>query len=278
MECSGKTSKDGMRELQNTKIEQNLAGIKRKIAVMSGKGGVGKSTVAVNLAVYLSEKGYKTGLMDVDLHGPSVPTILGIKGFPIEVGENKIIPVQYSPNLKVISIEGLLKDTDEALIWRGPMKIGVIRQFISDIDWGVLDFLIIDSPPGTGDEPLTIAQEIKGAEALIITTPQEVSMADVRKSVNFCKTLKMPIIGLIENMSGFVCPGCGKRTDIFKAGTGAAAAEKMGINFLGALPIEPKIMTQSDKGAPFAKETGAESFKIFDEIAGNVLAYKGKQK
>ena len=271
MECSGNQNKDEIRVQQNKKIIENLSRIKRKIAVLSGKGGVGKSTIAVNLAVYLAEKGFKVGLLDVDLHGPSVPTILGIKGFPLDMGNNSIIPVNYSENLKAVSVEGLLKDTDDALIWRGPMKIGVIRQFIADVDWGPLDFLIIDSPPGTGDEPLTVAQEIPGAEALIITTPQEVSMSDVRKSVNFCKTLDMPILGLIENMSGFVCPGCGKKTDIFKSGTGEAAAKKMGIKFLGALPIEPGIMGSSDKGAPFVKESASESAKIFGSIVDKIL-------
>jgi len=270
MECSGSGKKDESRDLQNQKIQDNLIKIKRKITVMSGKGGVGKSTIAVNLAVYLAEKGFKTGLMDVDLHGPSVPTILGVKGFPAGLDDGKITPVIYSENLKVISIEGLLRNTDDALIWRGPMKIGVIRQFIADIEWGDLDFLIIDSPPGTGDEPLTVAQDITGAEALIITTPQEVSLSDVRKSVNFCKQLKMPILGLIENMSGFVC-SCGKRTDIFKSGTTASAAEKMGVKYLGSIPIEVEIMASSDKGLPFVRDNNSATASAFKKIADKII-------
>jgi ATP-binding protein involved in chromosome partitioning len=201
-------SRKAQMKIQMGKIRETLQHIKNKILVMSGKGGVGKSSVAAYLSVALAKRGYKVGLMDVDLHGPSIPRILGLKGSLGFGGrEGKMLPIQYLPNMEVMSIETLMgADKDAATIWRGPLKIGVIRQFISDIEWMDLDYLIIDSPPGTGDEPLTVAQTIPDARALIITTPQEISLADVRKSINFCRQVKMEILGLVENMSGLQCP------------------------------------------------------------------------
>ena len=231
---------------QDIEIKERLKRIKYKILVMSGKGGVGKSSVAAYLSVALAKRGYRVGLMDVDLHGPSIPRLLGLNGFvtPGDI-EGKARPVQYLPNMEVISIETLMgEDKDAAMIWRGPLKIGVIRQFISDIDWRNLDYMIIDSPPGTGDEPLTVAQTIPDAMALIVTTPQEISLADVRKSINFCRQVHMTILGMVENMSGLVCPYCGKTIDIFKTKGGMLTAKKEGLRLLGTLPLDPQVVSR----------------------------------
>jgi ATP-binding protein involved in chromosome partitioning len=235
---------------QDLEIKERLDHIKNKILVMSGKGGVGKSSVAAYLSVALAKKGYKVGLMDVDLHGPSIPRILGLKG---NIGpgsmDGKSRPVNYIQNMDVISIESLLgENKDEAVIWRGPLKIGVIRQFIADVEWPDLDYMIIDSPPGTGDEPLTVAQTIPDAKAVIVTTPQEISLADVRKSINFCRQVHMEILGLVENMSGLECPHCGKMIDIFKTHGGMFTAKKEGLRLLGSLPFEPAVVSMGDMG------------------------------
>ena len=237
-------------ELQNKKISETLGHIKNKILVMSGKGGVGKSSVAAYLSVALAGRGYKVGLMDVDLHGPSIPRILGLRGSPGYNGhQGKMLPVRYSQNLEVISIEILMgEDKDAATIWRGPLKIGAIRQFISDIQWSELDYLIIDSPPGTGDEPLTVAQTIRDARALIVTTPQEISLADVRKSINFCRRVKMDILGLVENMSGLKCPYCGKIIEVFKTLGGRETARKENLRLLATLPLELEVVREGDAG------------------------------
>jgi Mrp family chromosome partitioning ATPase/predicted Fe-Mo cluster-binding NifX family protein len=217
---------------------------------MSGKGGVGKSSVAAYLSVALAKKGFKVGLMDVDLHGPSIPRMLGLKGnIGPGASEGKAHPIEYIPNMEVISIEPLMgENKDSATIWRGPLKIGVIRQFIADIDWSDLDYMIIDSPPGTGDEPLTIAQTIPDAKSVIVTTPQEISLADVRKSINFCRQVNMEILGLVENMSGLKCPHCGKMIDIFKTQGGMLTAKREGLNLLGSLPFEPDVVSNGDTG------------------------------
>jgi len=236
-------------EEQQREIRERLEHIKSKIMVMSGKGGVGKSSVAAYLSVALTKRGFKVGLMDVDLHGPSIPRLLGLKG-TVRPGnyEGKMLPVQYFSNMEVISIETLMGDKDAATIWRGPLKGGVIRQFIADIEWGDLDFLIIDSPPGTGDEPLTVAQTISDAKALIVTTPQEISLADVRKSINFCRQVNMRILGLVENMSGLKCPYCGKVIDLFKSRGGEVTAKKENLRLLATLPFEPEVVKEGDAG------------------------------
>lgn len=243
-------SQEDKHSMQDQEIKERLTHIKNKILVMSGKGGVGKSSIAAYLAVSLANKGYKVGLMDVDLHGPSIPRLLGLTGGLLpSAREGKAVPVQFLPNLEVISIESLMgENKDLATIWRGPIKIGVIRQFISDIDWSDLDYLVIDSPPGTGDEPLTVAQTIPDAKAVIVTTPQEISLADVRKSINFCRLVKMEILGLVENMSGLMCPHCGKRIDLFKSRGGQITAEKENLTLLGSLPIEPEVVQRGDLG------------------------------
>jgi len=237
-------------EKQNREIAETLRHIKNKILVMSGKGGVGKSSVAAYLAVALAERGCRVGLMDVDLHGPSIPRILGLKG-SLEFGsqEGKMLPVKYMPNMEVISIETLMgENKDAATIWRGPLKIGAIKQFISDIEWADLDYLVIDSPPGTGDEPLTVAQTIPDAKALIVTTPQEVSLSDVRKSINFCRQVRMEILGLVENMSGLKCPHCGQIVDVFKMNGGQATALKENLRLLAKLPLELEVVKKGDAG------------------------------
>ena len=235
---------------QDVEIKERLHHIKNKILVMSGKGGVGKSSIAAYLSVALAKKGYRVGLMDVDLHGPSIPRMLGLKGNIGPGGsEGKAHPIKYIPNMEVISIEPLMgENKDAATIWRGPLKIGVIRQFIADIDWSDLDYMIIDSPPGTGDEPLTIAQTIPDAKSVIVTTPQEISLADVRKSINFCRQVNMEILGLVENMSGLKCPHCGEMIDIFKTQGGMLTAKKEGLNLLGSLPFEPEVVSKGDTG------------------------------
>jgi len=238
-----------MMEAQDAEIREKLKGFKHKLLVMSGKGGVGKSTIAAYLSVALARKGFRVGLMDVDLHGPSIPRLLGLQGNILSSPEgNKAIPLQYLPNMEVMSIESLLGDKDAATIWRGPLKIGVIKQFIADIAWTNSDYLIIDSPPGTGDEPLTIAQVIPDTKAIIVTTPQEISLADVRKSINFCRQVHMEILGLIENGSGLICPHCGKTIDLYKTNGGMLTAKKAGLTLLGSLPLEPDIVLEGDNG------------------------------
>lgn len=267
------TPGDYKRNQQDEMIQNNLARVRRKILVMSGKGGVGKSTVASYLALVLSEKGKKVGLLDVDLHGPSVGRLMNVQGGLDMAEEGVVRPYGFSDNLGIVSLDMLLGDRDTAVIWRGPLKISAIRQFISDIDWGDLDLLIVDSPPGTGDEPLTVAQTILDAEALIITTPQEISLADVRKSINFCRQVKMHIIGVIENMSGFTCPHCGKKISIFGSGGGKKMADQMGIPFLGEIPLDSQMVEMGDKGRldTLLEMTDTEMNKAYEMIVGRII-------
>ncbi len=243
---------------QDAAVKSSLDKIKNKIIVMSGKGGVGKTSTSVNLSIALSQKGHNVGIMDVDLHGPDVPRMLGLDGMPEVNSNHKLNPMRFSDNLKAISIEAFTPSKDDAIIWRGPLKFSAIRQFIGDVDWGDLDFLVIDSPPGTGDEPLTVAQTIKDARAVIVTTPQEVALADVRKSINFCKTVDMNIFGLVENMSGFACPHCNEMIELFGSGGGERTAKQMGIDFLGSIPFDPKVVACGDTGACY-QETHSDS-------------------
>ncbi|MDD5728814.1 MAG: Mrp/NBP35 family ATP-binding protein [Victivallales bacterium] len=258
--------------LERQELARRMCAVKHKIVVLSGKGGVGKSTVAVNLALALSLEGFKVGLLDVDIHGPSIPTMLNLKNVRIMQGHKGIVPVQVGPNLKVISVAFFLENQDQAVIWRGPMKMGVIKQFLKDVDWGELDFLVVDCPPGTGDEPLSVIQLINNIDgALVVTTPQEVAAADVRRSIAFCAKLEMPVIGVIENMSGFRCPKCNEVTHIFREGGGKKLAAEMKVKFLGSVPIDPAIAEAGDKGTPFvrafADSGSAEEFaKIIEPI------------
>jgi Mrp family chromosome partitioning ATPase len=242
---------------------------------MSGKGGVGKTSTSVNLAMALAKKGYKVGIMDVDMHGPDIPRMLGLEGLLDLTANQKLSPMKYSENLSAVSIESLTQNKDDAIIWRGPLKYSAIRQFIADVEWGEMDYLIIDSPPGTGDEPLTVAQVISDAKAIIVTTPQEVALADVRKSINFCKTVKMEIFGLIENMSGFACPHCGERVDLFGSGGGEKTAIAMGVNFLGKIPFDQNLVACGDAGISY-QEKYADSpvTKAFEDITERMSRLK----
>jgi len=226
----------------------NFKGVKNKIMVLSGKGGVGKSSVAATLALGLAEHGYKVGVMDVDFHGPSIPVIFGLVGEKVTGDEEGIFPVTVAGNLKVISIGLFTEENDSAIIWRGPLKMTAIRQFVEDIHWGKLDYLVIDSPPGTGDEPLSVAQLIPDAWGLIVTTPQELAMADVRKSIVFCRRIGMRILGVVENMSGLVCPHCGESIDIFGRGGAKSMTEKMQVELLASLPLEGEFASWADRG------------------------------
>ncbi|QJA05612.1 P-loop NTPase [Thermosulfurimonas marina] len=267
-------TKSVLLDQQDRRVREQLSRIRHKIMVMSGKGGVGKSTVAVNLAVGLSLQDFMVGLLDVDLHGPNIPKMLGIRKEKLpRRPDGRLGAIVYSPNLKVLSIEPLLPKEDTAVIWRGPLKISAIKQFIGDIDWGKLDYLVIDAPPGTGDEPLTVAKTIPDAYALVVTTPQEVSLIDVQKSINFCRKVKMRILGLVENLSGFICPHCGKELDIFKRGGGERLAEELGIRFLGRIPVDPRVVAAGDAGKPVVGAyPESVTARAFEELVRNVVA------
>lgn len=273
--CSANEKRPGESDQQfedRQTIKRRLNRIKHKIVVMSGKGGVGKSTVAVNMAVSLALSGKKVGLMDVDIHGPSVPTMLNLENSALQSSADGILPVSVG-ELKVMSIGFLLKDSSNAVIWRGPMKMGAIQQFIKDVDWGDLDYLIIDSPPGTGDEPLSVCQIIEDLDgAVIVTTPQKVAITDVEKSISFCRQLDLHVLGIVENMNGFVCPDCGSITHMFKDGGGKKLAEEYSINFLGSIPLDPAIGTACDNGTPFVhKYAKSETAKIFEKVIDPIL-------
>ena len=255
------------------KLQSRLCRITHKIVVLSGKGGVGKSTVAVNLAAALMLSGKRVGLLDVDIHGPSVPTMLGLERETIRGSEDGLLPAERG-GLKVMSLGFLLQNQDDAVIWRGPMKMGVIRQFLKDVVWGDLDYLIIDSPPGTGDEPLSVCQLIGTlAGAVIVTTPQKVAAVDVRKSITFCRRLHVPVLGVIENMSGFVCPKCGEVTQILPSGGGKRIAKDMNVPFLGSIPLDPQLAEACDSGRVFVQYYAATpTAEIVRRIIQPVLA------
>jgi len=250
---------------------ENLEGVKHRLVVMSGKGGVGKSTVASNLAIALSLKGYEVGLLDGDLHGPSIPKMLGLGNRKITGEADGLLPVFAMPNLVVMSIGFLLREDDAPVIWRGPLKMGAIRQFLEEVKWGELDYLIVDLPPGTGDEPLSVAQLMPESDAIIVTTPQDMALLSVRKSINFAKTLKMKIVGIIENMSGLACPHCGKKINLFKTGGGERTALDFVIPFLGQIPIDPRIVEEGDKGIPFVlSQDDSIVVKAFNQIVEKI--------
>jgi ATP-binding protein involved in chromosome partitioning len=249
-----------------------MKNIRHKILVLSGKGGVGKSTIAANLAVWLSMEGGKTGLLDVDIHGPSIPKLLGIEQKILNHQEGKIIPAYYEQMLKVMSIGFLLHSKNDAVIWRGPMKHNVISNFISDVFWGELDYLVVDCPPGTGDEPLSIAQLIPGIDgAVILTTPQQLAVIDVSKCVSFCRQLSMPVLGVIENMAGFICPNCGQKTEIFKGKKGKEIAAELNSPFLGSIPLDPYLALTSDIGKPLIRSDTQSPTKKAMQVAFETL-------
>ncbi|MBN1384837.1 MAG: Mrp/NBP35 family ATP-binding protein [Elusimicrobia bacterium] len=236
-------------------LEKNMSRIKSKILVLSNKGGVGKSAVAVNIAVCLSMKGKKVGLLDADIHGPSVAKMLGFEGKKLSFDSSGLSPYKVNNNLFAVSIASLLETPDSPVIWRGPLKMGVLKQFLAEVNWGQLDFLVVDLPPGTGDEPLSICQMIKDIKgAIVVTTPQDVALLDSRKCVSFLKQLSIPILGILENMSGFTCPHCNKEIELFKIGGGEKASAELGVPFLGKIPFELNIVSSSDEGTPFIEK------------------------
>jgi len=246
------------REFADRVLRERMEQISHKLLVLSGKGGVGKSTVAANLATALAGAGKRVGLLDVDVHGPSIPKLMGLEELPA-LGDDEVLhPVRSAKGVKVMSIGFLLPSENTPVVWRGPRKYHLIRQFLQQVDWGELDFLVIDAPPGTGDEPLAVAELVRPrVSAVLVTTPQDLAVADVRRSVNFCNEVNLPIIGILENMSGLVCPACGHRIELFKSGGGERLAKAMGVRFLGSIPIDPEIVECGDSGKPFAAEPAA---------------------
>lgn len=257
---------------ERTKIAKNMEKVKHKLIVMSGKGGVGKSTVAANLAVALAENS-RVGIVDVDITGPDVPKILGVEDVKLYATEEGIEPAIAYNGVKVISMAYFSAEKDRAVIWRGPLKMKAINQMLGDVHWGELDYMLIDLPPGTSDEPLSIAQNIPDADgAIVVTTPQDVALLDVRKAISFAKALNMPIIGIIENMSGFTCPKCGHHVDIFKKGGGEAAAQELGLTFLGPIPLDADVVVGGDEGKPFVlAHPDSETTKAFQRIVKKIV-------
>jgi len=253
-------------------VAQNMEKISAKILVLSNKGGVGKSFIAVNLAVGLSKKGAKVGLLDADIHGPSTAKMLGFENQKISVSENGFQPYPVNSNLSAISMASFLEDPDMPVIWRGPMKMSALRQFLAEVNWGELDYLVIDSPPGTGDEPLSVIQLIGDLTgAIIVTTPQDIALLDSRKCVNFLRKLSVPVLGIVENMSGFICPHCGNKIDLFKSGGGEKSAKEFEIPFLGKVPFDPKIVESTDNGKAFIESSpDSESAKVLEKISTTI--------
>ena len=258
---------------KNQRLQDNLGRIKHKIMVFSGKGGVGKTTVAVNLACALAAKGFEVGIMDVDVHGPNVAKMLGIEGQRIGGSVDSLEPIAVYPNLKAVSMALLMENQDQPIIWRGPMKMNIIKQFLSEVHWGDLDYLIIDAPPGTGDEPLSVCQLIPNIDCgIVVTTPQDVAILDARKSIMFAKELKIKCTGVVENMSGMVCPHCHKEIELFGTGGGEKAAASLGVAFFGRIPMDPDMIVLGDAGKP-AVAGKTESGRALNAMVDNVIAY-----
>jgi Mrp family chromosome partitioning ATPase len=273
---SGKIPRDlmvGTQASADQEVAERMKNVKHKIAVLSGKGGVGKTTVAINLATALAWRGYVVGVLDADITGPDVPKMLGLEGLRMVGNDTGLEPVIGPLNILTVSMEFLLRSPDTPVIWRGPLKMRVINDFLSKVNWGTLDYLIIDLPPGTGDESLSIMQLLPDLDgAIVVTTPQEVALLDSRKAANFVRELNIPILGLIENMSGFHCPHCGEVTNLFGKGGGKAAAKELDLYFLGDLPLDHRVMTLSDEGKPFiisSKDTPVA--KAFQHIVERLL-------
>jgi len=267
-----KNVRDQKKDKQDLEIiKEKMANIKYKFIVISGKGGVGKSSVTVNFAASLAKKGNKVGILDADIHGPNVPKMLGVENAKPSGSNKDIVPINVSENLQVISIAFFIPKKDDAVIWRGPMKHNLLKQFLGQVKWGKLDYLIVDLPPGTGDEALSIVHLIKNVSgALIVTTPQDVALLDSRKSITFCREMHVPLIGVIENMSGMVCPYCHKEINLFKTGGGERIADEMKVPFLGRIPLDPQIVTSTDEGMPFVLNNSKSStITAFNNVASN---------
>ena len=266
------------KELQEKYLNENIQRIKHKIIVISGKGGVGKSTMSVNLAYGLAFSGKKVGILDIDIHGPSIAKMLGIEGRTLGLSKisNRPMPVKVHDNLYAMTIATLIQDEDAPVIWRGPLKMGVIKQFLQDIEWPELDYLIVDSPPGTGDEPLSIIQILKKVDgSVIVCTPQDVAFLDARKTIKFSEKLSVPVLGIIENMSGFKCPHCGKKIEIFRGKGAIKAANDFNVDILGKIPIDEKIVRTSDAGRPYiydfnSRPAAKQMIEIVKKIAKKV--------
>jgi len=265
---------------QDNRLRERMSRIDHKLIVISGKGGVGKSTVSVNVAYGLAAKGSKVGLLDVDMHGPNIAKMLGIENKRLIGSDLGIEPIDVLPGLKAVSLALFFEDRDQPIIWRGPLKMITIKQFLADVNWGELDYLIVDSPPGTGDEPLSVCQLIPDLSgAIIVTTPQDVAVLDSRKSILFAKELKVPIVGVIENMSGFICPHCGKRIDLFGAGGGERAAADLKVPFLGRIPLESEMVKSGDSGKPFLSANQlSPAAGIMDNIVKQIKEFLVRDK
>ena len=259
------------RKQNEKKLEDRMSRVKHKLLVMSGKGGVGKSTVAVNLAFALAAKGKRVGLLDIDIHGPSIPVMLGLEHERPQSYNDGILPIELG-DMKIMSIGFLLPQNDDAIIWRGPMKMGAIEQFLRDVEWGELDFLVVDAPPGTGDEPLSVGQLLPDARAVIVTTPQKVSTADVRKSISFCRTLSLPVVGVVENMNGLVCPKCGEHIMVFPHGEAEKMAREMNVPFLVSLPMDPQVAARADQGNTFTAQNESPMAQALAPLVETILA------
>ena len=268
-----KTRKDVI-DQEDLHLTENMLKIKHKIVIMSGKGGVGKSTISANLAVAFANANRKVGILDCDIHGPSIPSLLGIKDKRPEMINQRIIPVKGPLDINVVSIDFFLPDISSPVIWRGPLKMRAIKQFLTDVAWEELDYLIIDLPPGTGDEPLSIMQFIDDLDGIImITIPSNISQHVVRKAINMVRSMDTPIIGIIENMSGFLCPNCNKIYEIYGKGGGELLSEEFNINFLGKIPIDPLIAEYSDLGKSFLLEkTSTNCSKAMNSIIEMIIA------
>jgi Mrp family chromosome partitioning ATPase len=273
-DLADKCSSGEKAEHEEKRLRERLFNIRRKIMVMSGKGGVGKSTVAINLAASLALRGHQVGILDADIHGPDVPRMLGIEGQRLTGSDDGVNPVEVFAGLKAVSMALLSPESDKAIIWRGPLKHSAIKQFLGKVNWGDLDFLFIDLPPGTGDEPLSVARLIKEVDgAVIVTTPQDVALLDSRKAVDFSRLIKVPVLGIVENMSGMLCPHCSEKIDLFKIGGGEQAAGELGVDFLGRIPIDPDVVYQCDAGRPFVAEPNESVAKTaFAELVRKLLA------
>jgi ATP-binding protein involved in chromosome partitioning len=253
-------------------IIENLKDVNNIVMVISGKGGVGKSTVASNLALVLAKKGKKIGLLDIDIHGPNLPKMLGVEKERMQSDEeNRIEPVIISDNLKLVSMAFLLPEENQAVIWRGPLKMKIIQQFLSDVKWGKLDYLVVDAPPGTGDELLSMAQLVPESSAIIVTTPQEISILDVKKSIDFTRKIDLRVLGIVENMSSLTCPHCGKEISLFKEGGGEKLSVDMKIPFLGTIPMDPQLVEAADKGIFYVEKfPDSNAAKALKKIADKI--------